>query len=127
MPEVPVYTELKDDQVEAIWQKLISKLKSQLSKSTITTEAILLMIGMRELGWGPQELSKDQKMDLIHVGMCTILVAEGYYQKSHVDEDGWPHFTLTKPLPALDVFAQAFFLRKNLVRYFLNVFEDLAH
>ena len=61
--------------------------------------SILYIIGLQELGKNHQLLKKEQKIDVIHIGTCTVLVPYGYYQKIGVDDDGWPHFKNIKKLP----------------------------
>lgn len=116
---------LTDEAVDRLWGCLMARLQTDLGKHNINTEAMLLLIGLREMGWGPRALSKDEKMGLIHIGMCTILLPEGYYKLERHDAEGWPHYELLKPLPQMDVFAQALFLRRHIVAYFTTVFEDL--
>jgi hypothetical protein len=80
---------------------------------------------MREMGFGYREYSKQEKMDLMHVGTCTILAPSGFYEWQDKDEDGWPHWSLARPLPYLDIFAQAHFLRFHILQYFEQVFDEL--
>ena len=79
---------------------------------------VLMLIGVQELGQGPQEFSKEQKQDLMHIAICTILSASGYYGLDGLDDEGWPHFTLKKPLPALNLFEQENFLKDHILLYF---------
>ncbi len=116
---------LSDSMVETAWAALQQKLTQLTGKERITTEAMLLLIGLREIGIAPKDLSKEEKRDLLHVGMCTVLCDGGYYKRTHIDIDGWPHFELLKPVPNQDVFAQALFMRQQIVSYFMNVYEDL--
>jgi hypothetical protein len=116
---------LTDEAVEQLWGRLMARLQTEWDKHNINTEALLLLIGLREMGWGPRQLSKEEKFNLIHVGMCTVLAPAGYYQLERHDDEGWPHYALAKPLPQMDVFAQALFLRRHLVQYFTAVFPDL--
>lgn len=107
---------------EAGWQQLMQQLEGQF-KQKMRMEALLLLIGMREMGIGNEELDRNVKMDLMHVGMCAVLAPAGYYALTHRDEDGWPHYELALPLPFLDLFKQVNFLRYHLLRYFEAVFE----
>lgn len=61
--------------------------------------SILYIIGLQELGKNHQLLKKEQKIDVIHIGTCTVLIPYGYYQKIGIDDDGWPHFKNIKKLP----------------------------
>lgn len=81
-------------------------------------ESILFLIGIQELGKGGKEFSKEQKQDLMHVAICTILADRGYYAFDHYDEDGWPHFKELKKREEMSVDEQEFFLKENIIRYF---------
>jgi hypothetical protein len=63
-------------------------------------EAILFLIGMNEYqGRIPKiKFSKEQKQDLMHVAVCTLLSRGGYYALEGYDEEGWPHFRELKPV-----------------------------
>lgn len=112
--------------IDAQWQLLMRLLQDRLGKSTVGTEAILLLIGLQETGLLDIPFGKDEKYNLIHVGMCTILAPAGYYHKTHTDAEGWPHYTLQKPLPAMNVFEQAAFMRQHILAYFSLVWPQLA-
>jgi len=79
---------------------------------------VLMIIGVQELGQGPQNFSKEQKQDLMHIAVCTILSPSGYYSYDGTDEEGWPHFTQQKPLPAYELFEQENFLKDHILLYF---------
>lgn len=79
---------------------------------------VLLLIGVQELGQGPQDFSKEQKQDLMHIAVCTILSASGYYHFDGLDDEGWPHFSQTKELPVLQVVEQEDFLKDHVLLYF---------
>jgi hypothetical protein len=103
------------------WNSLLAHLKSQFG-ADLKVEAILLLIGIQEIGIHPTGLSKEQKTDLIHVGTCTILEDDGYYKRIGKDQEGWPIWELQKPIPYLDIFAQKTFLRDQIIKYFEQVY-----
>ena len=66
----------------------------------LDVQTILYMIGLQELGKNHQLFKKEQKIDIIHIGVCTVLMPNGYYQKLGLDNEGWPHFkNIKNPLP----------------------------
>ena len=65
--------------------------------------AILFLIGIRELGELKGEFTKEEKQDLMHIAICRLLSEEGYYQLEGHDQDGWPHWQATKTLPDLSL------------------------
>ena len=82
-------------------------------------QTILFVIGLQELGLGMKTYKKEEKLDIIHIGICTVLMPFGYYKLIGKDDDGWPHFKNIKKLPN-DVKgeSQIFYLRKAIINYF---------
>lgn len=107
------------------WEKLNQKLLQRFRAKKVTLETFLLLIGINELGQVPRTYSKEEKMDLIHIGTCTVLALGGYYTQESKDSDGWPHYQLIKPLPALENIEQINLLRYWILKYFSVVFDDL--
>jgi hypothetical protein len=104
------------------------KLKTHLEKDfgeDMDVQAILFLIGVDEVGLGYQNYSKQQKTDLIHVAICTILEPSGYYEFEGRDEDNWPHFKLVKELPVLDHRQQQHLMKEALIEYFVS--NELYH
>ena len=81
-------------------------------------QTLLFLIGVQELGKGPQKFNKDQKVDLMHIAVCKLLSAYGYYELTHLDEDGWPQYKLSNELPPLSVAEQDVLLKKATIKYF---------
>lgn len=83
-------------------------------------EAVLFLIGMNELGQMPQrkKWSKEQKQDLMHIAVCTLLGLEGYYVMTGKDADGWPQFEKVKAVAAEGVKSQERLLQECAIRYF---------
>ena len=83
-------------------------------------QAILFLIGVDEVGLGYQKYSKQEKTELMHVAICTILEPSGYYIFEGRDEDNWPHFKLVKDLPTLDHREQQHLMKEALLEYFIS-------
>jgi hypothetical protein len=83
-------------------------------------EGILFLIGMQELGALREKYTKEQKQDLMHVAVCTLLAPSGFYEMERVDEDGWPHFRQLKAVPTLSLVEQENFLKDHVLLYFQN-------
>ena len=81
-------------------------------------DAILYLIGLQELQMFAEKITKEQKQDLMHVAVCTILSPGGYYIMEGKDEDGWPHFKQLKPLPSLQLKEQEDFIKDHVLLYF---------
>jgi hypothetical protein len=108
--------EISDD-LQSRWWKLEEKLMERFGKKP-DVESILFMIGIQELGDIREKFTKEQKQDLMHVAICTVLLPSGYYEFLHVDEDGWPHFGQLKPMPSMHPMEQENFLKDHILLYF---------
>jgi hypothetical protein len=62
-------------------------------------QTILFIIGLQELSKEETEYKKEEKVDIIHIGVCTVLSKYGYYELIGKDDEGWPHFKNIKKLP----------------------------
>ncbi|MEI9959048.1 MAG: hypothetical protein WDM90_22655 [Ferruginibacter sp.] len=107
---------VKDD-LQVRWLKLRIKLKERFGIKP-DMDGILFLIGIQELGSGKQDFTKEQKQDLMHIAVCTVLSASGYYALSGHDEDNWPHFDQLKPLPGFIMIEQENFLKDHILLYF---------
>ena len=83
-------------------------------------EAILFLIGMQETGFIKEKITKEQKQDLMHVAVCSLLAPSGFYELSRRDPEGWPHFIQLKPMPELNTIEQENFLKDHILLYFEN-------
>ena len=54
----------------------------------------------------------------MHVAVCSILSASGYYEKEGWDQDGWPHFKQLKDLPSMSLIEQENFMKDHVLFYF---------
>lgn len=106
-----------DHKVILEYQVIVSKLEERFGTG-LELDSILLIIGVQELGQGLKEFSKDEKMNLMHIAICTILEPFGYYEYTHDDEDGWPHYKKVDNLPPLVEKEQEFLLKKAVIEYF---------
>ncbi len=114
----------KDDisQLQIRWARLMGLLEVKFGKLP-NLEAILFLIGLRELGEGPRKFTKEQKVDLMHIAICRLTSPQGYYELSHLDQEGWPHWNQLKPLPFIDIFSQEIFLKSLMVDYFAEIYD----
>ncbi|HET8573657.1 MAG TPA: hypothetical protein VFL76_07285 [Edaphocola sp.] len=101
------------------WQQLLLMLKERFGKEP-NMEAILFLIGINEYrGRMPMhKFSKEQKQDLMHVAVCTLLSNEGFFELEKYDEEGWPHFTQLKANTPADLVGQEDLLREKIMAYF---------
>ncbi|NEN25274.1 hypothetical protein G3O08_17390 [Cryomorpha ignava] len=106
-----------DFEFEIRWKETIAQLE-KIFGGALELEGILFLIGVQALGQGTRKFKKDEKLDLIHIAICTILTPYGYYEFSHYDTDKWPHFENVKKLPFLNDNDQKLFMRRAIVDYF---------
>lgn len=107
------------DDLQARWWRLEEKLIERFDKKP-DVETVLFLIGIQELGDIRKKFSKEQKQDLMHVAICTVLAPSGYYELSGVDGDGWPHFTQLRAMPNMLPHEQEAFLKDHILLYFQN-------
>lgn len=99
------------------WEKLLADLALLFGEEP-DLQALLFLIGVQELGRGPQKFSKDEKQDLMHIATCKLLSQFGYYELKGLDEEGWPDWQLVKQLPPLTLREQDLLLKQAVVDYF---------
>lgn len=107
------------DDLAVRWLKLRIALKERFGIKP-NMDGILLLIGMQELGQGPRAFSKEEKQDLMHIAVCTVLAPGGFYALAGHDDDGWPHFEQLQPLPQQHLAHEEAFLRDYILLYFQN-------
>lgn len=105
------------DDLQTRWWNLEARLVERFGKKP-DLETILFLIGIQELGDIREKYSKEQKQDLMHVAVCTLLAQSGYFELEAVDKDGWPHFKQLKSLPTMDLMQQDNFLKDHVLLYF---------
>jgi hypothetical protein len=108
---------LMNDDLQARWWKLEAKMLERFGKKP-DLEGILFLIGIQEFGHIKDKFTKEQKQDLMHVAVCSLLVQSGYYEVEGYDRDGWPHFKQLKPLPVMNMIDQENFLKDHALLYF---------
>ena len=83
----------------------------------LDVDTILFLIGVQEFGKGYLEFTKDEKMDLVHIAVCTLLEPFGFYEFEGEDEAGWPHFKRKKKLPYLKPEEQDRLMKEAIINY----------
>jgi hypothetical protein len=86
----------------------------------LDVEGVLYLVGLQELGQVHRKMKKDDNVNLIHIGICSVLEPYGYYRFDFFDDDGWPHFELLEELPPLKAGEQSILMKEALVEYFLK-------
>ena len=111
----------RDKKLKERWDHLLAVLSERFSDGeALDIEDVLYLIGLQELGQVHRKMKKEDNVDLIHVGICTVLEPYGYYRFDFFDEEGWPHFELLEALPSLKPGEQSILMKEALVEYFIK-------
>lgn len=105
---------------EAEWNAVTEFFEDRFQKIP-DLSSMLFIIGHRELGFNQTKFSKEQKQDVIHVGVCSLLSMADYYTSKGIDEDGWPHFEYNRNMPKLTHEQQEVLLKKMIIQYIKNI------
>jgi hypothetical protein len=108
---------LAKDDLQTRWWGLEAKLVERFGKKP-DMEAILFLIGIQEFGQLKEKFTKEQKQDLMHVAVCSLLSQSGYYELEGKDQEGWPHFKQLRVVPDMDTIEQENFLKDHILLYF---------
>jgi hypothetical protein len=111
-------TNTKDD-LQVRWWNLEAKLVERFGKKP-DMETILFLIGIQEFGQLKEKFTKEEKQDLMHVAICSLMAPSGFYISEGADADGWPHFRQLKPMPDMNPIEQENFLKDHILLYFEN-------
>lgn len=106
-----------DFEFEKKWRDLLQDVSKNMDEP-LDMQSLIFMIGVQELNQGFVKLSKDQKLDVMHIAICTLMEPYGFYEYTGHDDDGWPHFKLVKELPVLKPDEQETFMKKAIIEYF---------
>lgn len=101
----------------ARWEALVAELHARFGRRP-DLNALLLLIGVQELGQGVAGFTKEQKQDLMHVATCKLFSLSGHYELERVDDEGWPHYRLVTPVPFANLKEQERMLKWHILEYF---------
>lgn len=113
----------RDLELDRTWAALLSFLEKTIGKKPKDLNSVLFLIGVQELGRGNRVFSKEEKQDLMHIGICKALSFSGYYELEGQDQEGWPHWKLVKKLPHFDLLEQEKLLKMHVIEYFEKEFD----
>jgi hypothetical protein len=108
----------RDLDLDRKWNALMGEIESIIGKKPKDLNGVLFLIGVQELGHGTKIFSKEEKQDLMHIGICKVLSLSGYYELEGLDKDGWPHWKVIKKLPHFDLLEQERLLKMHVMEYF---------
>ena len=103
--------------MQSDWQVLQQKFVERFGNE-LEYDAILMLIGLQELGKPFKKYKKDEKLEVMHIAICALLEPYGFYKFMGLDEDGWPHWELNENLPHLDAKQQNKLITEAIIDYF---------
>jgi hypothetical protein len=112
---------IEDQPLEVQWEHLLQTLEELMGKRPSDLNGVLFLVGVQELGQGPKRFTKEQKQDLMHIGICKVLSLSSYYFFEKRDKDGWPHYTLNRALPQGSLDKQEALLKMHVIEYFKGI------
>lgn len=111
------YTDSFLQELDSKWKSIKSQLDSRF-EADLDVEGVVFLIGLQELGKGYKKYSKDQKLEILHIGTCTLLEPYGFYEYIGRDEDGYPHWETKEALPHLNPAQQKALMISGILEYF---------
>ena len=116
-PKGPAEHPEAEVEFESRWEILMLEMHERFGKRP-DLNALLLLIGVQELNQGVAVFTKEQKQDLMHIATCRLFSLSGHYELERVDEDGWPHYKLLRPVPFANLKEQERMLKWHVLEYF---------
>jgi hypothetical protein len=113
----------RDLELDKTWAALLRDLEGMIGRKPKDLNGVLFLIGVQELGMGKKVFSKEEKQDLMHIGICKVLSLSGYYELEGLDKEGWPHWRVVKKLPHFDLLEQEKLLKMHVIEYFEQEFD----
>ena len=108
--------------MDTLWEELTTKLLKDFPIGrTLSIDSILYLIGLQEVGKLHDTFSRDDKINLIHVGTCKVLEPYGYYFFEYKDKEGWPFYRRIKDHLTLPEEEQHTLLKQAILSYFRNI------
>ncbi|MBP7239377.1 MAG: hypothetical protein KBA14_04080 [Saprospiraceae bacterium] len=116
---------MEDWQLDFEWLRVRHWVKDRFKRSELPDlNAVLFLIGIRELGRRQEKFTKEEKQDLMHLAICHLLTEEGYYEFEGMDADGWPHWKPLIPIDVKGLAAQEAMLQRKVIEYFAPLLSD---
>lgn len=111
-------------EVNKKWKTLQQRIAKEFDSDFPDLKVMLFLIGVQELGKGTRKYSKRQKEELMHIATCRLLSEMGFYELEGLDQDGWPHWKLTKAIPSYTTLEQELLMKSLVVSYFEDIYTE---
>ena len=116
---------MEDWQLDFEWLQVQHFVRDMMGRKNLPDlQAILFLIGIQESGRVAEKYSKEEKQDLMHVAVCSLLEGDGYYEFQGRDQDGWPHFRQIRKVRITGVDEQEKRLKEKVIEYFRSSIDQ---
>ncbi|MVN20157.1 hypothetical protein [Mucilaginibacter arboris] len=105
-------------EINTKWAALQERIAQDFDSDVPDIKVMLFLIGVQELGKGPQKFGKRQKEELMHIATCKLFSQLGFYELEGLDQDGWPHWKLVKTIPNYTLLEQEMVMKSLIINYF---------
>lgn len=108
--------------VPETWIELCDRL-GEMFGIQVDLNGVLFLVGIRERGLTFHQFTKEEKLNLINLGSCTLYKEMGLTEITGYDADGWPQFRQKALSPEIPEERKQKTLQDCALRYFCKVFE----
>lgn len=115
---IGIFAAMTAAEINKKWKELQTRISQDFDSDTPDVKVMLFLIGVQELGKGPQKFTKRQKEELMHIATCRLMSMMGFYELEGLDQDGWPHWKLVKTIPSYTLLEQEMMMKSLIVTYF---------
>ncbi|MCB0568180.1 MAG: hypothetical protein KDC66_00375 [Phaeodactylibacter sp.] len=116
---------MEEWELEYEWLRIRHLVKDAFGRDELPgLNAVLFLIGIQELGRWPDSFTKEEKQDLMHIGVCRLLSYDGFYEFAGRDADGWPHYKMARPVKVKGMEGQEKLLMEKAIQYFREMEEE---
>jgi hypothetical protein len=104
------------------WKDLCEHLSGMFGID-VDLNGVLFLVGIRERGLTFQNFTREEKINLINLGSCTLYKEMGLVELCGEDSEGWPLFHQKALAPVIPEQLKLKTLQDCAIRYFAKVFE----
>jgi hypothetical protein len=104
------------DELKQDWLTFETAMAHRLGK-TPDLDDVLILVGIKEAGLPPKQFTEAEKINLIQMAICTILVPADYYELFWVEDSGWPHYKQLERVPEMAIPERDNFLKPFVLLY----------
>jgi hypothetical protein len=107
---------LSPENLQQNWLIFESRLTERLGQKP-DFDGILLFVGIKEACLPPKNFTETEKVNLMQMAVCTVLVPARYYELFWVEDSGWPHYNQLQRLPEMTASAKEEFLKPYILMW----------